>query len=239
MKGIPPSEQVFPVEREYARCMSAITSTGILTLLPESGRPGVTGADGNEYPVPTREQVEDLFDQNRELVERKVPQGFNRLELTPFAMPAPRFIGLMNTAIIRHAAEGTIFQTRRSPSDPLIPVRVNKEKQVWIWEPLRQAWENDELVYFPREYTQNPHGRPKSEAVNNGRICAIPGWSVGLVESLPIMPEQGRGETLGGRRQLEIGSSPREYLRTMQEDAYQGETGKTLEDFITEFLISL
>ncbi len=37
-------------------------------------------------------------------------------------------------------------------------------------------------------------------------MCAVPGWSVGLVESLPIMPQQGRGETLGGRRQLEIGS---------------------------------
>ena len=62
---------------------------------------------------------------------------------------------------------------------------------------------------------------------------------MGLVESLPIMPQQGRGKTLGGRRQLEIGSSPREYLQTLQTEAYQGETGKTLEDFITKFLTRL
>ena len=239
MKGTPPSEPVFPVEREYARCIAALNHTGILVLLPESDRRGVTGADGNEYPVPTLEQVDDLFDQNRKLVERKVPQGFNRLELTPLALPAPRFIELMNTAIIRHAAEGTIFQTRRSLSDPLIPVRVNKEKQVWIWETLKQAWENDELVYFPREYSLNHQGQTKSEVVRNGHICAVPGWSVGLVENFSVMPGSGQGKTLGGRKQLETGSSPREYVHTLQEEAYQGETGKTLEDFLTEFLTRL
>jgi hypothetical protein len=77
------------------------------------------------------------------------------------------------------------------------------------------------------------------EVVNNGRICAVPGWSVGLVENLPIMPEQGQGKTLGGRRQLEIGHSPREYLQTLQTETYEGETGKSLEDLITEFLTHL
>ncbi len=129
-----------------------------------------------------------------------------------------------------------MYRTRRSPSDPLIPVRVNSEKHVWIWGTLRQALDTDELVYFPQEYSSN-HGRQTElEVVNNGRMCAVPGWSVGLVERLPVMPEQGRGETFGGRRQLEIGSSPRDYLRTLQTQAYQGETGKTLEDFIIKFL---
>ena len=77
------------------------------------------------------------------------------------------------------------------------------------------------------------------EVVNNRRICAVPGWSVGLVEDLSIMPEQGQGRTLGGRRQLEIGHSPREYLQTLQTETYEGETGKTLEDFISGFLTHL
>jgi hypothetical protein len=239
MAGAPQSEQGFPVEWEYARCVGALDRTGILTLLPESESMGVTWTDGKEYPLPTREQVCDLFDHNRELVERKVLQGFDRLELTPLAIPAPLLIDLMKTAIIKHAAEGTIFQSRHSPSDPLIPVRVNKEKQVWIWETLRQAWENSELVYFPQEYSANHRGQTKSEVIRSGRICAVPGWSVGLVESSPIMPGPGQGKISGGRKQLEIGSSPREYVRTLQEVAYQGETGKTLEDFITAFLTHL
>ena len=239
MKGAPQSEQLFPVEREYTRCVTALSRTGILTLLPKSESIGVIGIDGREYPVPTQEQVVELFAHNRELIGRKVPQGFGRLELTPMAMPTPLFIDRMKTAILKHAAEGKIYQTRCSPSDPLIPVRVNTEKHVWIWDTLRQALDTDELVYFPQEYSSNHRGQTKLEVVNNGRICAVPGWSVGLVESFLIMPQQGRGQTLGGRRQLEIGSSPREYLRTLQTQVYQGETRKTLEDFIIKFLTHL
>ena len=200
---------------------------------------GVIGSDGKEYPIPTQEQVVDLFAHNTELVGRKAPQGFDRLELTPMAMPTPLLIDRMRAAIVRHAAEGKIHQTRRSPSDPLVPVRVNTKKHVWSWDTLSQARDTDELVYFPQEYSSNHRGQTKLEVVDNGRICAVPGWSVGLVERLPIMPQQGRGRTLGGRRQLEIGASPREYLPTLQTQAYQGETGTTLEDFITRFLTHL
>src|SRR5260370_20465295 len=103
---------------------------------------------------------------------------------------------------------------------PFIAVRVNTEKQVWIWDTLRQAIDTDELVCFPQAYASNHRGQTKLEVVNNGRICAVPDWSVGLVESLPIMPQQDRGKTVGGRRQLEIGYSPREYLKTLQTEAY-------------------
>jgi hypothetical protein len=239
MERAPQPEQVFPVEREYVRCVSALNHTGMLAHLPKSESSGVIGIDGKEYPLPTQAQVAALFAHNRELVGRKVPQGFDRLELTPMAVPISFLIDRMKAAILKHTAQGKIYQTRRSPSDPLIPVCVNTEKHVWPWDTLIQALDTDELVYFPQEYSSHHRGQTKSEVLNNGRMCAVPGWSVGLVESSPIMPQQGRGKTLGGRRQLEIGSSPREYLRTLQTQAYQGETGKTLEDFITKFLTHL
>ena len=239
IEGAPQSEKVFPVEREYARCVAALNRTGILTVLPKSESSGVVGVDGKEYPMPTQEQVAELFAYNRELVGRKVPEGFDCLELTPMAMPAPALIDRLKAAIVKHTAQGKIIQTRRSPSDPLIPVRVNIEKHVWIWDTLRQAIDTDEVVYFPEEYSCNHGGQAKLEVVNNGRFCAVAGWSVGLVESLPIMPAQGQGKTLGGRRQLEIGASPRDYLRTLQTQAYRGETGKTIEDFVVKFLTHL
>src|SRR6266487_4423798 len=77
MEGSPQSEQLFPVEREYARCVIALQRTGILTLLPKSDSIGVMGIDGREYPVPTQEQVVELVAHNRELVDGKVPQGVN------------------------------------------------------------------------------------------------------------------------------------------------------------------
>jgi len=239
-KEIPPrSEGLFPVGREYTHCVTALNRSGVLTFLSQSQSIGVIGIDGKEYPIPTQEQVVALFDHNRELVGRKVPQGFDRLELTPMAMPAPFLIDRMKAAILKHAAEGKMYQTRRSAADPFVPVRVNKVKHVWIWETLRQALDTDELVYFPQEYSSNHRGQTKLEVVNDGRICAVPGWSVGLVESLPIMPQQGQGKTVGGRKQLEIGSSPNEYLQALQSQTYQGETGKTLEDFMTQFLTHL
>jgi len=235
----------FPVESEYARCVTAFNRAGILTRLPGSGNSGVIGTDGREYPVPSCEEVAALFDRNRELVERKVPQGFERLALTPLAMPVPLLIDRMRAAVLRHAGEGTIFRTLRSPSDPFKPVRVNPEKTVWVWETLWQAFDTDRLVYFPQEDPGHRKGEAeyrgctKSEAIDDGSICAIPGWSVGLVESFPFMPGPGEGTTRAGRTQLEIGLSPREYLRTLQGEAYAGETGTTLEDFITEFLTRL
>jgi hypothetical protein len=65
---------LFPVEMEYARCVTALNRSGILTLL-KSESIGVIGIDEREYPVPTQEQVEELFNHNRELVGRKVPKG--------------------------------------------------------------------------------------------------------------------------------------------------------------------
>lgn len=227
------------IEREYARCFTTLNHIGILTLLPKSKSIGVIGIDGKEYPIPTREQIVELFYHNRELVGRKNPQGFDRLELTPMAISIPHLLDLMKTAIVNHWAKGKIFQTRYSASDPLIPIHVNTEKHVWVWDTLKKAIDTDEFVYFPKEYSNNHRGQTKLDVINNRFICAFPGWSVGLVESLPIMPQKGQGKTFGGRSQLEIGYSPREYLQTLQTEAYLGETGKTLEDFITKFIIHL
>jgi hypothetical protein len=199
----------------------------------------VIGIDGNEYPLPTQEQVIELFYQNNEFVGRKIPQWFNRLQLTPMAMPTPLLIDRLKDAIRKHAAEGKIYQTRRSPSDPLISVRVNPEKQIWVWERLSERLDTNEVIYFPQAYSSNHAGQTKLEVIHNRRICAVSGWSVGLVESSAFQPSQGQGKSLGGRRQLELGSSPRDYLQMLQSQDYQGETGKTLEDFIIEFLTRL
>ena len=227
------------LEEQYASITTALSRTGILIPLPRAKKPGVIGIDGAEHPVPTQAQVVELLARNSELVNRKVSQGFDRLELTPLAMPMSLLMDRLQEAILKHVAEGTIFQTRSSTSDPLVPVRVNKEKQVWVWEVLRQACNANELVYFPQEYSSNHRGLTKLEVIHNGHVCAFPGWSVGLGESFPIMPAIGQGKTLGGRKQLEIGSSPNKYLQTLQAQAYQGETGKTLEDFIIHFLTRL
>lgn len=232
-------EQLFSVEKEYRHCISVLKSTGILINLPKSHRIGVFGIDGKEYPVPTKKQVVEIFKSNRELAWNKILQGFAHLELTPFAIPISILIDRTKIAIIKHATERKIFQTRHFPSYPLIIVPINVEKQIWIWDTLKTVMETKNLVYFPIEYSIDHYGYFKFEIIKNPRICAVPGWSIGLVENLSIMPKQGQGKTIGGRKQLEIGFSPREYLETLQDQTYQGESGKTFEDFIINFLTRL
>lgn len=228
------------LEKEYARTITALNRTGILTLLPQSENSGVIGMDGKEYPVPTQEQLHEVFTRNKELVDRKMRQGFTQLQLTPIAMPTSQLIDRVKTAVLNHATEGKIIRTKQNPSDADIPVRVNTGEPIWIWDRVRQALDTPQLVYFPQAYTERNHqGSTKEEVLQTTRLCAVPGWSVGLIEPNPIMPPQGQGKVIGGRKQLEAYSTPRDYLRTLSTPTYQGETGWTPEDFLTHFITQL
>ena len=234
------SEGRFPLHGEYARTIAALKRTGILTPLPRSKRSGVIGIDGREYPVPAQEQLQEVFAHNRALVDRKRRQGFTRLQLTPIAMPTSQLRDRVISAVLNHAADGDIIQTKRNPDDADVAVRVNTAKPFWIWEKIRQTLDTPGLVYVPQTYTHRDHqGFTKEEAIYNARFCAVPGWSVGLIEPIPVMPQPGQGKIVGGRRQLEAGSNPREYLRTLSMPAHQGETGWTPEDFLTHFVTQM
>ena len=62
------AEGLFPLEKEYARTITALNRTGILTLLPRSENLGVIRIDGKEYAVPTQKQLQsDDLHQNTEI----------------------------------------------------------------------------------------------------------------------------------------------------------------------------
>jgi len=228
------------LEKEYARTITALNRTGILTLLPQSENLGVIGIDGKEYPVPTRDQLQEVFMRNKKLVNRKMRQGFTQLQLTPIAMPTSQLIDRVKTAVLNHAAAGKIIQTKQNSTDVDIPVRVNAAEPIWIWDRVRQALDTHDLVYFPQAYTDRYHrGLTKEEVMRTTSFCAVPGWSIGLIEPIPIMPQQGQGKVVGGRKQLEAYSTPRDYLQTLSTPIYQGESGWTPEDFLTHFITRL
>jgi hypothetical protein len=228
------------IEREYVRTITAMSRTEILTLLPRSKKLGVIGIDREEYPVPSREQLQEILTRNKELVDRKMRQGFTQLQLTPIAMPASQLIERVKTAVLRHAAAGKILQTKKNSTDADIPARVNTDGPIWIWDRVRQTLDTPKLVYFPRAYTDRDHrGLTKKQVTRKSRLCAVPGWSVGLIEPMSIMPQQGQGRVIGGRKQLEEYCTPREYLQALNTPIYEGETGWTPEDFLTHFVTRL
>ena len=229
----------FHLAEEYARCREELLACALLAPLPEHNLLGILGFDGQVYPLPSLEQVSALFAHKADLVFFKMAQGFERLLLTPLAISLPVLIEKVQAALVQAGAQGGIYLTQRSPSEAFVPTRLNKEKQVWLWEQVRLVLDTDTLVYFPRQYTAQHGGLSKSEAIHDPSMCAVPGWSVALVEPSPFLPQQGEGTTLAGRPQLEIGSSPLEYLAALQAPEYVGESGKTLEDALTQFLVRL
>lgn len=224
---------------EYQRVISELEQTHVLAMLPISNQMGVIGFDGNEYTIPSLDQVSQLFEGYTELVKTKYGQGFTRLEMTPLAVSINELVKLVQAAIEKHGAANTIFQTRSQISDPFLPVRVNKEKLVWIWAKLEQVLDTPDLVYFPQSYTLTHRGLSKTDIIHARHICAFPGWSIGLVEASRMMPKPGTGIVMGDRKQLEIGASPNEYLQTLRGNPYLGESGRTIEEFLIHFLIQL
>jgi hypothetical protein len=240
MARVKAAKNAFLLGKEYACAIAALKQSGILTLLPRSKKFGVIGIDGKEYLVPTIGHVRRAFSSNKELVARKRRQGFTKLQLTPMAMPIPRLIELAKAAILKHAAEGKIFRTKQKSKEANVPLRINADKTFWIWEKVRKALDTPGIVYFPQTYgTFGHHGLAKEEAIKNKNLCAVPGWSIGLIEPMAIMPKKGKGKTTGGRKQPEANLAPNDYLKILEEPPCQGETGWTPEDFLTYFITRL
>lgn len=234
------TEELFSLESEYARMTSALGRVGILKILPRSGSFGVIGIKGEAYPVPTQEELQRIFTSNKALVDRKLRQGFTQLQLTPIGMPVPRLLERVKGAIAEHAAAGRVMQTKQKPNDAAVMAQVNAGKPLWAWETVLKAMDSPEMVYFPQSYKKGDHrGLAKEEVLKNQRLCAVPGWSVGLIEPIPMMPKKGQGRTIGMREQLEAGATPREYLQKLSGNAYEGETGWTQEDFLAHFVTQL
>ncbi len=189
--------------------------------------------------MPTPEQVQELFENNKELVGKKREQGFTRLQMTPLAMPISLLVDRVEKTVKKHAAEGKIFQTKRNPNDPETPVSVNTNEPVWIYQNITRGEEDGTLAYFPHAYNENHQGLSKEEVLQREDICAVQGWSISLVEDNPIQPRSGEGKKLGGRKQLENNQSPKDYLKAFSKSEYQGETGWTPEDFLTNFVTRL
>ena len=222
-------------ECEYSPNIEALRSAGLLVPMEEG--PGVAGLDGEEYAAPTMDRVIDILERNAEAVERKVAQGFTRLLLTPLAASVQALVDGVSTAL--RAREGSLLRTRVAPGDPGVPAGLTRKEPVWVWDRVRAALDSPQVVYLPTSYGADHGGVTKDRVIRDPRHCAVPGWSVGLVEDAPMIPGRGQGRVAGGRAQLEAGLPPKDYLEAMTDPAYGGETGFTIEDALTLFLVRL
>lgn len=202
----------------------------------ESESPGsIVGIDGKEYPLPSKSEIAELLEQNKELIEKKKEQGFTQLLITPFGIKLEDLIGKYKEVLIDHHQNNKLLATKKDPKDPDKELDLDKNKPVWVWDEYQNADVEGKLVYNPKEFSENHQGKTKEEILKEQG-----GWSVILMEDLPNIPRNGKGEIVGGRKQLEAGLTPKEYLEKLQTDpGYEHEMGMTPEEQVMYAIIHL
>jgi uncharacterized protein (TIGR02996 family) len=150
------------------------------------GRRGITGVDGNWYPVPDFQSVLGGIERNA-TIQQKLLQGFDTLLLVPFGMPL-----FSMTLALRRGYEANESRVENAPRYLRVDNRLLDELSS---QPLLYL-DGDECGYGGRACS----GRIK-EAVLRADGC---GWRAQLVEgSLFEIPLRNHGQVVQGRRQLE------------------------------------
>lgn len=211
--------------------VKALNETGVLEILPEAQDIGVIGIDGKEYPIPKYNEImAQITPEKMELLEKKLEQGFSRLQLVPMAMPLDVLIDRYKRELLKHSHEGKLLSTDNTP------LELDSENPLYVWEQYNKADIEGRLVYYPQRFDGQDHqGKTKQEIIDQGDA-----WEIQLIEETADIPAKGQGQTLQGRRQLEAGNTPIEYLKSTQEDPqYQDEQGLTPESWLTQAISHL
>jgi len=232
-EGLAPSQEALDLRDDYESQVEALKHTGILEQL-SGGELGIHGIDGREYHIPNYEEVERHMSERSEALKIKIEQGFTKLLLVPFGMSLDTLAEKYKETILKHHSQGKLFATKKEPTDPDVPLELDTNQPLWIWDEYKGADQSGKLVYNPKEFSQNHGGKTKTELLGTDA-----GWRILLIEDMPNIPRQNQGKTLGTRPQLEANMIPRQYLEKLGLDSYKDEVGMTPEDQLTYTIIHL
>ena len=232
------------VTKQYESQIRTLDRLGLLQILPESGRYGILDISGVERPLPEREDIKQEMLKKRDFYCKKWEQGFTKLQITPFGLPLSTLIERAKQTILKRHAAGVLFQTKKNQDDlseALVPVDLDPNNPIYVWEGLDGADEKETLVYDPKQFTSEGHGgRTKKQILNEQETGPFSGFLVSFYEPSVNIPRQGKGQTVGGRKQLETNQTPKEYLKQREGDVmYQGEAGERPEEWLTRMMTHL
>ena len=224
-------EKEISLEKQYQSQVEILTKAGILIDL-ENKEKGILGIDKKPYPIPTLDKIRERLEANKTTLEKKIKEGFQKLLLVPIGMSLDLMIDKYRNVILDHHTNNKLFATKKNPTDPDDPLDLDTTTPVWVWDKYKEADKKGELVYYPNTFDPKTHGgETKQELLSH---LTLPGWEVILLENLPNIPRQTKGQTREGRRELEAGETPNAYLEKLKkEKPYQNETGLTPEAWLT------
>ncbi len=231
-REVSPFEELFELSKQYEQQVKILTNSGILETL-SNGKLGIKSIPimeggvevSKEYAIPTLEEITERMEAREVDLKEKRGQGFTKMLLVPFAMDMQILAEKYGELLNKYHSEGKLIMTRAElKSDPL---------RSYVSPELSKNHGTD-VVYFPDRFDPvNHQGATKSELLSSSHDFSS-GWHIIFIEDLPDTPRKGKGETIGGRPQLEAGCSADQYLTTLSTDiTYRNEEGLTIEDWFT------
>jgi len=224
------------IKEQYESQKEIFEKNGILEKL-SSGEMGIKGIDDKEYAFPKIEEISKMMRENQEILKTKIEQGFTKLLIVPFGMKLDDLIERYKQVILKHHKAGKLLATKKDPSEKDDKLELDKKEPVYVSDEYKNADTKGKLVYYPKEFSKENHqGKTKEEILEKTKQ----GFNILLIEDLPNIPREGKGQEVGGRKQFETNKTPNEYLEALQtESIYQNEQGLTPEDQIAYAILHL
>jgi len=239
------AERLYNIRKQYDAQVTLLEQVGILN-------DGViTGIDGEEYPIPTLEQIVQRLHEREKDLYTKRDQGFTKLLLVPFGMSLDALSNILRKFLLTYGGIHPDFH-------------LDARNPFYTDEDFRMAKTMDSsLIYFPKVFDRDHHqGKTKADILkdqNQDPDSSFPGWMVHLFQPshpgdvdskgfIPICRDSQnivfRGEE-NPRPDFGTGKAPSDYLSILQEakddplSPYSQESGLTPEDWIIAFMTQL
>ena len=212
-----PSQEL---KKQYEEEVKILKENKLIQEIPNTGKTGIKNhfpelieqGFPEYFPLPTIENIKKALKEKKELYREKIKQGFARLQITP--VTPMRFL--------IQAAEDAL---KKRPDIFTKDNGTIEENPIWRWEDLYKYKPGEgqgldeigELVYLPKKLDEDNHGGiTKQELLKKTLKTHAQGYIIELKQKDPLIPREGSNIDIAGRKRIEAGKSPENYLKDMQ-----------------------
>ncbi|MCX6780676.1 MAG: hypothetical protein NT003_01000 [Candidatus Magasanikbacteria bacterium] len=236
------AEHFFSVElgEQFDEQIEMLFELGLLQG-KEGGEYWISAVDKKSYTAPTKEAIRAYFSapERADFIKEKIAQGFTKLQITPFGTSLIYIEQIFNDVLQRQYEQGELYVDHH-------PIRFTEDgpPSVWTEPDLSNADVTRNIFYYPELADTSSHevqeARAKFEILQD-TAQPFPGFNVLLLQKERALQPEGYGVETRKRPPLPVGKSPIEYLKMLQDknSPYFGETGLTLEDSFTQFILEV
>ncbi len=210
-------------DEQVTRQLDILQRMAIIKVLSDGKSLGITGIDGKEYIAPTLVDVMKRLEGKKEFLAKKIKQGFTKIILVPFAAPIETIIKKYEETLIGHKKAGKLLATKENELEPDANMDLDPAHPINVWNEYKDGDIKNSFFYFPKK-----HDAIKHEGKTKLQLLADPmnAWQIVLVENMPNIPSLDKGKKIGGRKQIEAGKTPMDYLNMLKtKKDYVGEEG--------------